>query len=370
MQRLGLSFRERASLEDTRTAPNGQGGRALTARSRTLLSLALALALALSAIPAHAVPSASSKREQAFAVRQQVKRLDARVEVAAEAYNLAKMRLRELQADMRAQQALVDKATKRIDSLQSDLNTRAQGMYRSGPVTFLEVLLQAKDFSDFTATWSILKNMNAQDAGAVIKLNRARAEARAARAALAKKELAAQGQVKIMADRKRSIESQLAKRQSLLKGLESEIAAIEAAEEAAAALRARQNAWSPVIDRYFPPPTRAARSEVVAIAMRYLGAPYRWGADGPNSFDCSGFTMFVYRQVGVYLPHNSGAQFGSGERVSRSDLQPGDLVFFGSPIHHVGIYVGGGSYIHAPQTGDVVSIDALDRGDYTGAVRP
>ncbi|MDH4139710.1 MAG: NlpC/P60 family protein [Coriobacteriia bacterium] len=104
--------------------------------------------------------------------------------------------------------------------------------------------------------------------------------------------------------------------------------------------------------------------------MRYLGAPYRWGASGPNAFDCSGFTMFVYSQVGVSLPHSSRAQLGCGERVSRSDLQPGDLVFFGSPIHHVGIYVGGGNYIHAPHTGAVVRIDPLSRGDYSGACRP
>ena len=105
--------------------------------------------------------------------------------------------------------------------------------------------------------------------------------------------------------------------------------------------------------------------------MRYLGAPYNWGSDGPNSFDCSGFTMFVYRQVGVSSAPQLGARSSVPvERVSRSDLQPGDLVFFGSPIHHVGIYVGGGSYIHSPRTGDVVKVSALDRGDYAGAVRP
>jgi cell wall-associated NlpC family hydrolase len=80
--------------------------------------------------------------------------------------------------------------------------------------------------------------------------------------------------------------------------------------------------------------------------------------------------MFVYRQVGVSLPHSSRAQIGYGERVSRSDLRPGDLVFFGSPIHHVGIYVGGGSYIHAPRTGDVVRISSMNRSGYAGACRP
>ncbi len=106
-------------------------------------------------------------------------------------------------------------------------------------------------------------------------------------------------------------------------------------------------------------------------AEKVLGRPYQWGAAGPYSFDCSGLTMWAYRHVGVYLPHFSGGQINYGHRVSRSNLQPGDLVFFGSPIHHVGMYVGGGDFIEAPHTGDVVKISSLSgRGDYVGACRP
>lgn len=314
---------------------------------------------------------------QASEVKAQIDRLDHRVEVASEDYNQAAARLAELRAGMRVEQKRIAKATKRIDALQTDLNARAWSMYRNGPVTFLEVLLHSEDFSEFASNWDILRKLNVRDAKDVMALNEARAEARKARRALSVKEAKAKREVKRMAERQASIESELSQRKSMLRGLESEIAALEAAEEAAAAARVAARAaaasraqYVPVIERYFPPPTHAARSEVVNVAMRYLGAPYHWGADGPNSFDCSGFTMFVYGQVGVSLPHNSGAQFGSGERVSRSDLQPGDLVFFGSPIHHVGIYVGGGSYIHSPRTGDVVKVSALDRGDYAGAVRP
>ena len=245
-------------------------------------------------------------------------------------------------------------------------------MYRNGPVTFLEVLLQAKDFDEFSATWDILRNLNEDDASAVVELNRARAEAESARKELATKEAAARKQVNVMAEKKKAIQKRLAQQKRVAAGLEREIAALKAAEDARAEAARRAAATISFADFNvsFPPPTRASRSEVVNIAMRYRGAPYQWGADGPNSFDCSGFTMFVYRQVGVSLPHSSAAQFGSGERVSRGDLAPGDLVFFGSPVHHVGIYVGGGSYIHAPSSGDVVKISALDRSDYRGAVRP
>jgi peptidoglycan DL-endopeptidase CwlO len=96
----------------------------------------------------------------------------------------------------------------------------------------------------------------------------------------------------------------------------------------------------------------------VAIAMRYLGVPYVWGGASPSGFDCSGLVMYVFAQVGVSLPHGSVAQYGYGVPVSRGDLQPGDLVFF-YDLGHVGIYVGGGQFIHAPHTGDVVKISSL-----------
>jgi len=109
------------------------------------------------------------------------------------------------------------------------------------------------------------------------------------------------------------------------------------------------------------PPTQY--SGVVGIAMQYLGVPYVWGGSTPGGFDCSGFVMYVYSQVGVSLPHYTGAQWGMGVPVSESDLQPGDLVFFDG-LGHVGIYIGGGEFIHSPHTGDVVRIDSLSEGWY------
>jgi peptidoglycan DL-endopeptidase CwlO len=124
-----------------------------------------------------------------------------------------------------------------------------------------------------------------------------------------------------------------------------------------------------------PPPPAAAPSsrglQVVSIALRYLGVPYKWGGSSPSTgFDCSGFSMFVYRQIGVSLPHHAATQYRLGRAVSRSDLQPGDLVFF-SGLGHMGIYIGGGRFVHAPRTGDVVKISSLaERGrNYVGARR-
>jgi cell wall-associated NlpC family hydrolase len=97
---------------------------------------------------------------------------------------------------------------------------------------------------------------------------------------------------------------------------------------------------------------------VVGIASQYLGTPYVWGGASPSGFDCSGFVMYVYSQVGISLPHSSYAQYGYGSPVSMSQLQAGDLVFFDG-LGHVGIYVGGGTFIHAPHTGDVVKYSSL-----------
>ncbi|EPZ61295.1 nlpC/P60 family protein [[Clostridium] sordellii ATCC 9714] len=113
------------------------------------------------------------------------------------------------------------------------------------------------------------------------------------------------------------------------------------------------------------------------MAYSKLGSPYVWGAEGPNTFDCSGLTSYVFRNAaGVSLPRTSGSQYGVGTSVSKANLQPGDLVFFatgGGGISHVGIYVGGGQMIHAPQTGDVVKVSNINssywQNAYVGAKR-
>ncbi|MFN8076274.1 MAG: NlpC/P60 family protein [Kineosporiaceae bacterium] len=110
---------------------------------------------------------------------------------------------------------------------------------------------------------------------------------------------------------------------------------------------------------------RAARA--IRFACAQLGEPYRWGAAGPGAWDCSGLTMGAWAAAGVGLPHSSRMQAGYGRPVSRSELRPGDLVFFYHPITHIGLYLGGGMMIHAPHTGDVVRIAPLFDGFVGGA---
>jgi cell wall-associated NlpC family hydrolase len=119
-----------------------------------------------------------------------------------------------------------------------------------------------------------------------------------------------------------------------------------------------------------------------AKALGRLGTPYSWGGGGPNGptygvaqganikgFDCSGLTMYAYAQVGINLPYYTGSQFNSGIHVSREQLRPGDLVFFHSDLHHMGMYIGNGKMVHAPQTGDVVKVSTLSGRPWAGGVR-
>jgi cell wall-associated NlpC family hydrolase len=119
-----------------------------------------------------------------------------------------------------------------------------------------------------------------------------------------------------------------------------------------------------------PSPAGAGHPEAATIALRYLGVRYVWGGASPAGVDCSGLVMYVYAQLGISLPHYAAAQYQLGAPVAREQLQPGDLVFFDG-LDHVGIYIGGGQVVHAPQTGDVVKISPIaDWGaGYVGARR-
>jgi cell wall-associated NlpC family hydrolase len=211
---------------------------------------------------------------------------------------------------------------------------------------------------------------------------RYRAQVKRERAQLKKARVAQAEVVATKASQKASIERQLAQRQSMLAGIRSEIRRIQAAERRrslaiAASLQGQTFASSSGLGAggvtpdgaIVAPPSRYGG--VVGIAMRYLGVPYRWGGASPSGFDCSGFTMYVFAQVGVSLPHYTGSQWGMGSPVSRDQLEPGDLVFFNG-LGHMGIYVGGNNFIHSPHTGDVVKISSMTgwyASTYVGARR-
>jgi cell wall-associated NlpC family hydrolase len=192
-------------------------------------------------------------------------------------------------------------------------------------------------------------------------------------------------QAQIVAERaaqKSAIESRLAERAQMLASVKDEIVQLQAeerAQQARLAAEARARAQAQVLalqeathtydslaqETYVVDVPAARYSQVVSIALQYLGIPYVWGGASPSTgFDCSGLIQYVYAQVGVSLPHHAASQFNYGTPVSREQLEPGDLVFFNG-LGHAGIYIGGDQFVHAPHTGDVVKISSLYDGWYS-----
>jgi peptidoglycan DL-endopeptidase CwlO len=117
------------------------------------------------------------------------------------------------------------------------------------------------------------------------------------------------------------------------------------------------------------PAVHPQAADIVAWLTSKIGEPYVWGGEGATGYDCSGLSMMAWRSVGVSLNHNSRAQFGQTDRIALADIAPGDLVFYGDPIHHLGIYIGGGKMIEAPRTGLVVRVASIKRRDLVGIGR-
>jgi cell wall-associated NlpC family hydrolase len=353
----------------------------------------------LLASPAAGDPTIASKQAEAQGVMNQVQQLDASLERAVEAYNYATVKLNKVRSDLKANHAQLQVAKQSLKRAQGALAARLISLYRSGGQNdSLSVLLGASSLDDLVNRYNTANRISAQDTHVLSEVTRYDKQVKAQEARLKKAKAEAAALVQQRAAERASIQGQLASRRALLSSIQGEIAHLKAQEaarqaelrrELAARVAAQQRAaptqalastvapvTAPSSDTGAsggavgpaPPPTH---SSVVAIAERYLGVPYQWGGASPSGFDCSGLVMYVYAQVGVSLPHSSYAQYGMGSPVSRSDLQPGDLVFFDG-LGHVGIYVGGNSFIHAPHTGDVVKISSISgwyASTYVGARR-
>jgi cell wall-associated NlpC family hydrolase len=354
---------------------------------------------ALAATPAAGDPSIASKQAEAQSVMTQVQQLDSSLERVIQAYDLATVKLNKARAEFKANHVQLQIAKQSLKRAQAALSARIVSLYTSdGQNDSLEVLLGASSLDDLVNRFNTANRISAQDSHVLGQVTRLDREVKAREVRLKHAKAEAASLVQERASERASIQGQLSARRALLSSIQGEIAHLKAQEAARQAELRRELAAriaaqaqqapaealastvAPPVDSSSssstggssigtaPPPTH---SSVVSIAEQYLGVPYRWGGASPSGFDCSGLVMYVFAQVGVSLPHSSYAQYGMGSPVSRDQLQPGDLVFFDG-LGHVGIYVGGGSFIHAPHTGDVVKISSISgwyASTYVGARR-
>jgi cell wall-associated NlpC family hydrolase len=347
------------------------------AQAILLVAGALSVATAANADPG----SIASKHAQAQQVLGQINQIDRSLDAAVEQYNLANVRLHKIEGDLRENRKQLTLARANLKISQKSLARRLVSAYTSTEDnSTLAVLLGSTSFEDLLNRVEAVNSTSTQDANIVRQVSSSKLAIQRNQLELRNAHAEQQRVVAQKAAQRQHIESQLATRRSLLSSIRGEIQRMRAAEAAqqrqlAAAAQARIagqttppvsgigiGASTPEGSTVAPPNVHGG---VVGIAMHYLGVPYVWGGSSPRGFDCSGLVMYVFAQIGVSLPHSSYAMFNMGTPVGLSQLEPGDLVFF-SGASHMGIYIGGGQFIHAPHTGDVVKISSLS-GYYASA---
>jgi cell wall-associated NlpC family hydrolase len=339
-----------------------------TKRQAFFVALVVLLAGSLFSASAARPSPVTSKQAQAKQVLAEIQSIDANLEKVVEAYNASQIKLDAIKEEQRVNERRLEIARSNYGKAQTFLQQRLVALYTSEDQSALEILLGASSLDDLLDRVDTVNRVSEQDARIVGEVRHFRAEIKQREGELEKARAEQERIVADQAAKKSAIESQLAERQQLLSSIKSEIERLkrqEAAQQAQLADQARTRLSSGGGN-----PAGHAGG-VVGIAMQYLGVPYVWGGASPSGFDCSGFTMYVFAQVGISLPHNAAMQYGMGSPVGREFLQPGDLVFFNG-LGHVGIYIGGNQFIHAPHTGDVVKISALTgwyASTYAGARR-
>ncbi|MGN1386224.1 MAG: NlpC/P60 family protein [Bacillus sp. (in: firmicutes)] len=377
--------------------------------AKRIAAASLSLALLFQATPSFATPTYDDQIET---LETKIRQFDNQIVESMEKIATLNAEVKEAEARVVKTQAEiteVEKSYNRTVELSKEriTNIQANGSAQSN---FIEVLLTSEGISDFVQKTTALIQIMTSDQQLADTLSAKQEELETLEADLeadlalieANKAEAVAKQAEIEKN-KETVQTELANVEAAKQAAEeeaarqAELAAQQAAAAAATATATADNATSTETTTSAPAAattttassssnssssTETSKSEssssssisasasaIIAEAKKYLGTPYVWGGTTPSGFDCSGFTSYVYKKAGISLPRTSRAQQNYGTQVSLSNVQPGDLVFMGKPAYHVGIYIGGGQYIHAPQTGDVVKISTFKASSFSSATR-
>ena len=325
---------------------------ALTVTAGIVVVLTPGSAPAAPAAPAAPPATAEQARQAVLDAGAQLREIDEQV-------HEAEVAVEEQQAVASSAGQAAAQAQVAVDALAPELEAIAYAGYTGSTRSKIAAFLASASADDLVQRMSTLDQLAAHADGVVAQVAVARdaaAEAQAVAAAAAEQ---AEGSVAELQGKKAQLLDDLA-------GYEADFARLTAADQ----VRVQNVLAGPQLTDVNPAPAQtAAAGAAVTTALAQLGDQYVFGATGPDAFDCSGLTSYAYAAAGVTLPRSSRAQAAIGVPVSRAELQPGDLVFFYSPISHVGMYIGNGQMVHASVPGRPVAVTSVDKGGYVKAVR-
>lgn len=346
-----------------------------------------------SAPPALAEPDRDDIRE----AEQELREIEARHQRAVEEYLQAETRLAELDEEIAAAEARLEELAARADASADAAEQVVRRLYTGRSAASAASLLETDDVAEAARRATYLELTERRHRAALEdyrstraeldheaeSLETARAEAAELREELAARAERIDAEMAAHRDELAVLRQQVAERERAERERRARAQAEQQAREAAARREAELASAEPTdaapdagepADAAPEAPSDAPPSEqaevAVEAALSQRGKPYQWGADGPDRYDCSGLSMWAWRQAGVDIPRTSRQQYAALPKVSRSELRPGDLLFFGDPIHHLGIYIGDEQMVEAPYTGETVRVNDIHRDDFAGAARP
>jgi cell wall-associated NlpC family hydrolase len=307
--------------------------------------LLAALLLPLTLLSGGAGSPASAAPTQA-SLRAQLERLNRQADQLVEEYNQSKLALKRLRKTRDQLRTQASSAEADLKTLRTTLGARAAAAYVQGAGNTLAAVLNSEDPATAIDRVQVLELLASHDGDLMDRLALAGKAYEGRKQDLDAAEREAAAEVARLDAKKAEVERAAARTRELLSQMRA---------------RSASPSPSPSPAPPSPPPSSGGggATAVVNYAMAQVGKPYCYGGAGPGCFDCSGLTMRAWAQAGVSLPHSSAAQYGVGRHVSASELQPGDLIFYYSPISHVSIYIGNGQRVSATHTGDYVRVQSL-----------